>query len=62
MDADEQLAMLKEIFPDADPSFLQVQCDRLIDKPGELKIFISNLLETKRFPTMRDYLRYRCII
>ncbi|KAF2886030.1 hypothetical protein ILUMI_20143, partial [Ignelater luminosus] len=39
----EELAMLKEKFPDADAS--------------ELKIFISDLLETKKYPTMKDYLR-----
>ncbi|KAF2904452.1 hypothetical protein ILUMI_01733, partial [Ignelater luminosus] len=53
----EELAMLKEIFPDADPSYLQVHYDRLSHKPNELKIFISDLLETKKYPTMKDYLR-----
>lgn len=45
------------MLPDADPTFLRFQCEQLADNPDALKEFISDALENKNYPTMKEYLR-----
>lgn len=57
IDSDEQFEILKQVLPDADPTYLRLKCDQLADKPEMLKSFISDALEHKNYPTMKEYLR-----
>ncbi|KAK4872689.1 hypothetical protein RN001_014718 [Aquatica leii] len=57
LDASEQLEIMKNILVDADPDYLQMHCDSLIDKPDKLKEFIEKALEKRNYPTMKDFLR-----
>lgn len=55
---EEQLAMLKEMVPDADPTFLETKVQELGDnKEARLERFIENLLTTKNYPSKKDYVR-----
>lgn len=57
LDPDEQFEILKQVLPDADPTYLRLKCDELSDKPELLKQFISEAIEYKSYPTMKAYLR-----
>lgn len=57
MGFEEQLHILKQMLPDADPTYLQDNCKQLMNNPAELQAFITEALETKDYPTMKDYLR-----
>lgn len=57
LDPDEQFEILAQVLPDADPTFLRMQCEQLADNPDALKQFISDAIESKRYPTMKEYLR-----
>uniref|UniRef100_A0A1Y1LPB4 RING-type domain-containing protein n=1 Tax=Photinus pyralis TaxID=7054 RepID=A0A1Y1LPB4_PHOPY len=61
LNASEQLELMKSILVDADPDYLQMHCDRLIDNPDELKAFVSEALETRDYPTLKEYLRKKQI-
>lgn len=54
---EEQLAMLKEMLPDADPTFLEAKVQELGDNKRALEQFLENILATKKYPTMKEYLR-----
>ncbi|KAF5272774.1 hypothetical protein FQA39_LY07801 [Lamprigera yunnana] len=53
----EQFQIMKNILVDADPDYLQMHFDRLIDKPEELKIFIEEAVEKRNYPSLQDALR-----
>lgn len=57
LDPDEQFEILSQVLPDADPTFLRIQCEQLADNPDALKQFISDAIENKNYPTMKEYLR-----
>lgn len=57
LDPDEQFEILKQVLPDADPTYLRFQCDQFSDNPEGLRNFISEAIETKKYPTMKEYLR-----
>ncbi|KAF2884008.1 hypothetical protein ILUMI_22126, partial [Ignelater luminosus] len=56
-DFEEQLEILKQILPDADPSYLEENCRELIDKPEELRKFMLRLIESPVYPTKKEYIR-----
>lgn len=49
--------MLKQLLPDADPTYLRSKCIKLVNRPEELKKFIASALEKKDYPTMIEYLK-----
>lgn len=51
------LESLEEIFPDADPSFMQMQADAYVGNPDGLQAFIADNLEHHKYPTKKDALR-----
>ncbi|KAB0794949.1 hypothetical protein PPYR_11788 [Photinus pyralis] len=57
LNASEQLELMKSILVDADPEYLQMHSDRLIDNPDDLKAFVSQAIETRNYPTLKKYLR-----
>lgn len=57
VDPQEQFETLKEIFPDADPTFLHMQALTYSNQPEKIKEFINNALENRNYPTMKEYLR-----
>lgn len=57
VDPDEQFEILKQVLPDADPTYLRFKCDELAGNPEALRQFISDAVETKKYPTMREYIR-----
>ncbi|CAH1372306.1 unnamed protein product, partial [Tenebrio molitor] len=54
---ENQLEILKEFLPDADPDYLAMMCDRCEGKPEMVKAFINKAMEERNYPTMKDYLR-----
>lgn len=46
-----------EVLPDADPTYLRFKCDHLAHSPESLKRFISDALENRDYPKMKDCLR-----
>lgn len=58
VDPEEQYEILKELFPDADPTYLHMQANNLAHQPAQLKEFINYALEHRNYPTMKEYLRY----
>ncbi|CAH0559360.1 unnamed protein product [Brassicogethes aeneus] len=57
LDVERQLEILKEVLPDADPAFLQTQCERYRGNPDGLKLFTADALETKNYPTLKERIR-----
>ncbi|KAF5294533.1 hypothetical protein FQR65_LT10725 [Abscondita terminalis] len=57
LSASEQLEILKNILVDADPDYLQMQCEMLIDEPNKLKEFIEKAVVERNYPTLDDFLR-----
>ncbi|CAH0547652.1 unnamed protein product [Brassicogethes aeneus] len=57
IDAEQQLEILKEVLPDADPTFLQMQCERYRGNANGLKEFMANALENKNYPTLKEHIR-----
>ncbi|CAH1128313.1 unnamed protein product [Ceutorhynchus assimilis] len=53
----EQLAMLKSMFPDADPTYLERKVNELIGNKVAMTAFIEKAMDTKDYPTMKEYLR-----
>lgn len=60
VDPVEQFEILKGILPDADPTYLQMQCERYRNDREGLKQFIENAVENKGYPTLKEY--NRCIL
>lgn len=58
LDVNEQLEIVKQVLPNADPSYLLLKVNELIKDPEALKMFIANAIENPNYPTMKDYLRY----
>lgn len=48
---------MKQLLPEADPTYLQYHCERLLHSPAELQTFISDAYELRNYPTMKEYLR-----
>lgn len=57
VDPDEQFEIVKALLPDADPTYLRMQCEMLEYKPKELNKFVIQARERKDYPTMKEYLR-----
>ncbi|XP_049819723.1 uncharacterized protein LOC109604629 isoform X6 [Aethina tumida] len=57
VDPVEQFEILKGILPDADPTYLQMQCERYRNDREGLKQFIENAVENKGYPTLKEYNR-----
>ncbi|XP_025831279.1 uncharacterized protein LOC108735577 isoform X2 [Agrilus planipennis] len=57
IDANELSEHLKELLPNADPTYLEMKAEQLANKPDDLKVFISNAFERHDYPTMKEYLR-----
>ncbi|KAJ8979957.1 hypothetical protein NQ317_001542, partial [Molorchus minor] len=57
LDVEEQYEILKELLPDADPTFLRMQCERYANDDKGLKQFINQAMENKDYPSMKEYLR-----
>lgn len=50
---------LKIALPNADPSYLRRQADRLVHlKQQDMDDFVQNAIEKQEYPTMQDYLKY----
>lgn len=45
------------MLPDADPTYLRFYCEQMADEPEKLKQFISDAIETRNYPTMKEYVR-----
>lgn len=58
LDFEEQYRLLIDLFPDADPSYLQQNCERLIDQPDEFRQFVTSMMDTKSYPTKEQYIKY----
>lgn len=56
-DFENQYATLLELFPDADPTFLQNNCEQLIAHPEAYKAFVADLIENRTYPSKEDYLK-----
>lgn len=54
---EEQLDMLMDMLPDADPTFLEAKVHELGDDKVALQNFMENILATRKYPTMKEYLR-----
>lgn len=57
LDLEEQVALLTDILPDADPNYLQYHAELYLHDKEKLKEFMSNALELKNYPTRKEYLR-----
>ncbi|XP_022904293.2 E3 ubiquitin-protein ligase RNF216-like isoform X1 [Onthophagus taurus] len=57
MDLETQTQLLKDIFPDADPTYLESQALIYLSEPDGLSEFISSHLEKRNYPTKKEYLR-----
>lgn len=55
---DNQLDILKEFLPDADPDFLTMQFYSFEGKADKVKAFLNEAMEKRNYPKMKDYLRY----
>ncbi|XP_026284904.2 uncharacterized protein LOC113210921 [Frankliniella occidentalis] len=51
----DQLDTFVQIFPDADPSFLEEKARQLIGKEDELRVFVAEALEKKEYPSRKDW-------
>lgn len=58
VDPEEQFEIIKELLPDADPTYLRIQCESFAGDEKGLKEFINRAMEMKEYPTMKEYLRY----
>lgn len=56
LDMERQLEILKEFLPDADPIYLESECQKF-SSHNDLKLFVSEAMERKNYPTMKEYLR-----
>ncbi|KAJ8924800.1 hypothetical protein NQ315_000954 [Exocentrus adspersus] len=56
-DPDQQFDIVKALLPDADPTYLKMQCDKYANDERGMKEFINNAMESKDYPTMKEYLR-----
>ncbi|KAK9881518.1 hypothetical protein WA026_016398 [Henosepilachna vigintioctopunctata] len=54
-DLESQLQTIRELLPDADPNYLRMKVSQL--PPEELTSFVDEALETKNYPTLKEYLR-----
>lgn len=57
LDLEEQVILLTDILPDADPNYLQYHAELYLHDKEKLKEFMSNALESKNYPTRKEYLR-----
>ncbi|KAI4471115.1 ubiquitin conjugating enzyme 7 interacting protein-related [Holotrichia oblita] len=57
LDLEEQVTLLTDILPDADPNYLQYHAELYLHEKEKLKEFMSNALESKNYPTRKEYLR-----
>ncbi|CAG9827379.1 unnamed protein product [Diabrotica balteata] len=57
IDLDEQLKIVKELLPDADPTYLSYKCEKIGNDVEALNAFINEARELKNYPTMKEYLR-----
>lgn len=49
---------LRELLPNADPSYLREEAQILAFKPeSDLKVFVENAVEKADYPTMQDYFK-----
>nr|CAD7268411.1 unnamed protein product [Timema shepardi] len=44
-----------DILPNADPSYLRSECERLMGDEQSIQVFIANALEKRDYPTLEDY-------
>lgn len=54
------LKRLLEIFPNADPSYLEREAAKLASNSENLEDFIEKHLENDDYPTLDDYMKYSC--
>ncbi|KAK3913520.1 E3 ubiquitin-protein ligase RNF216 [Frankliniella fusca] len=52
---EDQLDTFLQIFPEADPSFLEEKARLLIGKEDELRVFVAEALEKKDYPSRKDW-------
>ncbi|XP_050501008.1 uncharacterized protein LOC126880956 isoform X2 [Diabrotica virgifera virgifera] len=57
LDLDEQLNIVKELLPDADPTYLRYKCEKIGNDVEALNAFINEARELKNYPTLKEYLR-----
>ncbi|XP_034235979.1 uncharacterized protein LOC117642170 isoform X3 [Thrips palmi] len=51
----DQHEIFLQIFPDADPSYLEEKARSLYDKEEDLKVCVANLLENRDYPSRKDW-------
>lgn len=56
LDMEKQLEILKEFLPDADPVYLEKECQKFTSH-DDLMVFVSEAMEQRNYPTMKEYLR-----
>ena len=54
---ENQLEILKEFLPDADPDYLSMMLDKFEGKPDLVKSFLNEAMEKRDYPTLKDYQR-----
>ncbi|XP_018564406.1 uncharacterized protein LOC108905853 isoform X2 [Anoplophora glabripennis] len=57
VDPEEQFQIVKELLPDADPTYIRMQCEKFANDEKGLKEFINHAMEAKDYPTLKEYLR-----
>lgn len=59
LDFDEEMNILEELFPDADPNFLLNNCEKYVklNDPEQLRCFVIETMESRDYPTKSEYLK-----
>ncbi|XP_060533623.1 uncharacterized protein LOC132706356 [Cylas formicarius] len=57
VDPEEQLKMVEEVLPDADPSYLRAMLQSFSSSKEVLRDFINDAVENGSYPTRKEYLR-----
>ena len=60
-DYQTNLETLKAWLPQADPTYLQSQADAFDGDHEGLRWFITNAIETREYPTLKEYIRRQII-
>lgn len=56
-DLEFEVKFVTDMLPDADPTYIRIKCLEYAEDPEGLRQFVGELLENKKYPTLKDYLR-----
>lgn len=62
LDLEEQVKMLEDLLPEADPAYLRERCELYHNNPMEMSQFVSFCIESKIYPTKKEALRYLFVV